>query len=88
MSKELDRARTKHNKVADDVSKLATKRDKALEALIRAEARYRKSIKTVTRSQRRLDKLREEARAVKAAREARKQAAPPIDHQLSDLLGV
>lgn len=70
----LERVQKKHNQAADDVAKLANKRDKALDALIRAEARYRKAIKTVARSQKRVDKLREEARAVRAARAARKHA--------------
>jgi hypothetical protein len=85
----LERARAKHNTFASDVSKLALKRDKALDALIRAEARYRKAVKAVGRSSKRLDKLREQARAVKAAREARKnQPAAPVDAQLNDMLGI
>lgn len=68
----LERAQAKHKAVADDVTKLALKRDKALDVLIRAEARYRKAIKGVVRSQKRMDKLREEIKAAKAARAAQK----------------
>lgn len=85
----LERAQTKHKSVVDAVTKLALKRDKALDALIRAETRYRKAIKGVARSTKRLDKLREEARAVRAARTARKKAqAEPTTHSAEDVLGI
>lgn len=85
----LERVQAKHKQAADDVTKLAAKRDKALDALIRAEARYRKAVKTVARTHKRLDRVREEARALKATRAARKQAeAEPSRQSAEDVLGI
>ena len=70
----LERMKAKHNSAAGDVQKLALKRDKALDALIRAELRYRKAIKTVARSSKRLDKLREEQRVLREKAKAERAA--------------
>jgi hypothetical protein len=83
----LERARVKHNTFATDVSKLALRRDKALDALIRAEARYRKAVKAVGRSSKRLDKLREQARNLKALK-AKPRHQVPADPQLNDIIGI
>jgi hypothetical protein len=61
----LKRARDRHNTLAGDVTKAAHKRDEAIRALIRAEARYQDAIRAVSRSGKRIDKLREEANAAK-----------------------
>jgi hypothetical protein len=88
----LERAQTKHQSAAGDVTKYALKRDKALDALIRAELRYRKAIKAVARSQKRYDRLREEARAVRAARAARRvqeQSKPTeVGGDILEALGI
>lgn len=89
--KTLERAQARHQSASGDVTRLALKRDKALDALIRAELRYRKAIKTVVRTQKRYDRLREEARAIRAAKDARRKAekAPPagIGGDLIEALG-
>ena len=87
----LERAQTKHTAAANDVTKLALKRDKALDALIRAEARYRKAIKTVSRTQKRLNAIREQVRQVRAERAARKQAETKAFQptlSVEDVLGI
>jgi hypothetical protein len=86
----LERAQQKNRDAAGDVAKMRDKRDKALDALIRAEVRYRKAVKSVARTQKRYDTLREQARAVRAAKEARRKAekeAPPASANAEELLG-
>ena len=63
----LERQATKHKANVDSLMKLQAKRDKALDALIKAELRYRDAIRMVGRSQRRLDKARQEERKAKRA---------------------
>lgn len=87
----IERAQKKHQAAAGDVTKLAIKRDKALDALIRAEMRYRKAIKTVGRTQKRYDRLRDEARAIRAAKAARRQAEKvPVEpgKDIMEALGI
>jgi hypothetical protein len=50
--------RDRHNDQVKQLTKAIAKRDKALDALIRAEAKVRSQIKAVARSQKRLDKAR------------------------------
>ena len=92
MKTALERAQTRNQDAASEITKLALKRDKAIDALIRAETRYRKAIRTVARTQRRYDALREQARAVRAARAARKAESQeqPADagQDIIDALGV
>jgi hypothetical protein len=71
----LERTLAKHKTFADDVTKLALKRDKALDALMRAETRYRAATRAVSRSQKRVDKMRALAAEIRAAKKAR-AAAP------------
>jgi hypothetical protein len=54
----LDRMREKHNDLVKQLTKAIAKKDKTLDALIRAEAKVRSLIKAVARSQKRLDKAR------------------------------
>jgi hypothetical protein len=50
--------REKHNDLVKQLTKAIAKKDKTLDALIRAEAKVRSLIKAVARSQKRLDKAR------------------------------
>jgi hypothetical protein len=84
----LDRMLAKHKSFVDDVTKLRDKRDKALELLIKAEARYRKSVKAVSRSQKRLDKTREEERQAKIARKQAKEESKKEIPDIAAVLGV
>lgn len=79
----LDRMQAKHKIAVDDVTKKREKRDKAIDMLMRAEVGYRLAVKTVGRSQKRLDKAREEDRQ---AREARKQAKLQSKQELPEII--
>lgn len=81
----LDRMQAKHKTFVDDVAKLRDKRDKAIDVLIKAELRYRAAAKAVGRSQKRLDKAREEERLAKIAR---KQAKAESRAELPDIGAV
>ena len=82
MTMKLDRVAANLKAAVDEVTKQRDKRDKAIEALIRAEARYREAAKAVGRKQRLLDKARDEERQAKAAR---KQAKAESKQELPDI---
>jgi len=65
---QLERAIKRHQELADKAAKQADARDKAIAALVRAQQRYYDAVKAVTRSGKRLDKLRAEERKAKRTR--------------------
>ena len=82
MTTKLDRVAANLKAAIDEVTKQRDKRDKAIEVLIRTEARYREAVKVVGRKQRLLDKARDEEREAKAAR---KQAKAESKRELPDI---
>jgi hypothetical protein len=54
----IDRLRERHNEYVKQLAKAVARKDKALDALIKAEAKVRALIKAVARSAKRLDKAR------------------------------
>jgi hypothetical protein len=83
--KTLDRMQAKHNSVVDELTKMRDKRDISLNVLIRAEGRYRSAVKAVARSQRRIDKAREEEQRAKIAR---KQAKAESQKEIPDISAI
>lgn len=53
----IERARAKHNEIVALLGKVSTRRDKAIDALVRIERKRLRLIRSVARSQKRLDKL-------------------------------
>jgi hypothetical protein len=83
--KAIDRMQAKHIDTLNAVAKTRDKRDQAIQTLIKAELRHREEVKAVSRSQKRMDKAREEEREAKAAR---KQAKAQSERELPDIAAV
>jgi hypothetical protein len=81
----LERTQAKHNANVADVNKLRDKRDKALDVLIKAQQRYLDATRAVARSQRRLDKAREEERQLK---KSQRKAVAESKKELPDIAAV
>jgi hypothetical protein len=72
MSTLVERLQTKHKLAVDQCYKADENRNKLITSLVRAEAKYLKAIKVVSRSQKRLNAARA---AEKAAKKAPKDTA-------------
>jgi exonuclease VII small subunit len=68
----LERALEQHGKLVHDLDTASVQRDKAIRLLLRAVAKHDRTAKALARSQRRIDKAREEEKAARAARKAAK----------------
>lgn len=54
----LERARAKHNDIVDQLNKVTMRRDKYLDLLLRWETRRIKMVRAVSRSTKRVDKIK------------------------------
>jgi exonuclease VII small subunit len=84
----IERAEAKLRRAVDDLTKLTLKRDKTLDALVKAQDRYRKATQVVSRSQRRLDKARLEQRKASKARKRDLTQSKNDTPDIASVLGV